>query len=658
MKSFITKNIDVINRVTVSKVVKLEDKWKIEAVRCFEIVETLSRTFTDVVVRLQEDNSCVYLKGRDVTISKAEKEIHKLFSDLFNEKLRVDPLILKLLICKEASELFKDVLQKDNLQVVWTVDQTETLSYEVAGIKDEKMKVDLQVRELEVKLDIETQKNKKTNDQYLSLVRKCREEEEKFKRIIHEKELLLNESKVEKANFTKQLSETKTDSRTSIVNILTREFLDNEEDRISIRYVLETKFEEAKEDLDKKNISLYKLPDENGEMNYFAKPDSVFRDFKFKIYDTLHGFRYGLKTIKKHYPESYYSTYSSSEINLYRAENIDGIWIVGKKEDVNKICQEIEREISRATMDTRFSTDIRKVLPVSETVNISDDRRKIIQEYVDHLTKNTYCRVTTEENKSTWIRADLDLRTEILCYEWKFPSSNYIQIINAEDGRLLCKESVVFHIQVKDKPSLGDCFYQQESSAVILYIPAWKSDGKEKHTVFSILDTFYKKKPSEKPKSDMPLVLFLSELTKQGWPYVKFLKEFLLAWSRNCVLSPLYILEPNRETFETASDVVHKFAAQTSRQPRIKITVKIGEMAKLKSDAIVNSANENLTLNNGVVSKSILFAAGQQIQDECTEIMRHRRHKQLDSNEVVVSGGHNLNCRYVFHGSLASWEVR
>ncbi|CAG2243964.1 unnamed protein product [Mytilus edulis] len=304
------KSIDLMRDETnifiVGKVVKLGDKWKIEAVRCFEIVETLSRTFTDVVVRLQDDSHCVYLKGRDVTISKAEKEIQKLFSDLFNEKLRVDPLILKLLICKEASEHFKEVLQKDNLQVVWTVDQdhlyfvsktkidtdalkavvyktflttgfckssqyknqfcdsnvftkitkqhndkllflettktsvniagtksliflllhqenvfynnvgntkeiqVDTLSYEVTGIKNEKIKVDLQQRDLEVKLNIETQKNKKANDQYLSLVRKCREEEEKFKRIIHEKELLLNESKDEKANFTKQLVENKT----------------------------------------------------------------------------------------------------------------------------------------------------------------------------------------------------------------------------------------------------------------------------------------------------------------------------------------------------------------------------------------------------------------------------------------------------------------
>lgn len=76
----------------------------------------------------------------------------------------------------------------------------------------------------------------------------------------------------------------------------------------------------------------------------------------------------------------------------------------------------------------------------------------------------------------------------------------------------------------------------------------------------------------------------------------------------------------------------------------------------MQTAAIVNSANANLTLINGVVSKSILLAAGQNIQDECTEIMRDRRFKQLNSKEVVVSYGYMLKCRYVFHGALAPWE--
>ncbi|XP_071171105.1 uncharacterized protein [Mytilus edulis] len=1088
MKSLIAKHIDEINRLTATKVVKLGDKWKIEAVKCFGITETLSKTFVDVVVRLQEENSSVYLKGRDVTITKAEKEVHKLLSDLFNEKLLFDPLILKLLNSNKTSEFFNEVLQKEHVSVVWTVDSThlyffsktkidtdavkaivyenfltagfsklpqhrkqfcisntfieitkkqhnkllflettksgvniagtknlifyllhqeklfynddgntkeiqvDTLSFEVASIKDEKMKIDREKNALEVKLDEETRKRKNANDQYQLLERKYKEVEEKLKRITLEKELLQKEGRSKEVNLFTQLEELtkindkqehlicshnedlfkgktsrassdtksrlipgqflqqcpiqpsgsqqlqfpKPDSRTPIVNILPNEFLEDEETRICVRYILETKFDAVKKNLEKENIYVYNVPAENGEINYFAKRGCVFGEFESKIYGSLLGFTFGCKSIKAQYPEPYYSTYSSSEIKFYRAENNDGIWIVGTDQIVTKICLEIEQKMSQTTIDTRqkdsktdlsrswvkltttkillsqeeqsliylhrmfdreilknehitlkkepqygisihlhfveasrkiqfesdirqliekrkselfsseflfnseefeflcrepvyryvnkelnynlsnircawyicnskksvkiysksevnllcscetfkrviktesfpalpekyfsslktkhkisnllsvceqkldirldpsgtmlhctytfdkqfqFSKDIKKILPITKAVEIfdyknrefckhyftvihhtienayavsftekenqggrygwivkgdpedvqaavkelcylvknvctkvktyqTDDRRKTIQEHVEHLTKNISCSVNTEEIKTPWKSADLDLRREMLCYEWKFPSSNFIQIINAEDGRLLWKESVVFHIQVKDESSLGDCFYHQESYGVILYIPAWKSDGKEKHTVFSILDTFYKKKPSEKPKSDMPLVLFLNELTKQGWPCQKFLKEFLMAWSRNCVSSPLYILEPNRETFERASKVVHKVAEQTSRPPRIKITVKTGEMAKMKRDAIVNSANENLTLINGVVSKSILLAAGQNIQDECTEIMGQRRHTQLNSKEVVVSRGYNLKCKFVFHGSLASW---
>ncbi|CAG2225270.1 PARP10_14_15 [Mytilus edulis] len=291
MKSLITKHIDEINRLTATKVVKLGDKWKIEAVKCFGITETLSKTFSDVVFRLQEETSSVYLKGRDVTINKAEKEVHKLLSDLFNEKLLFDPLTLKLLNSKETSQFFNEILQKEHIPVVWTVDSThlyffsktkidtdalkaivyenfltagfsklpqhrnqfcnsntfieitkkqhnkllflettkssvniagtknlifyllhqeklfyndvgntkeiqvDTLSFEVASITDEKMKIDRGKRELEVKLN--------------ELERKCKEGEEKLKRITLEKELLQKESRSKESNLITQLEELK-----------------------------------------------------------------------------------------------------------------------------------------------------------------------------------------------------------------------------------------------------------------------------------------------------------------------------------------------------------------------------------------------------------------------------------------------------------------
>ncbi|CAC5404075.1 unnamed protein product [Mytilus coruscus] len=140
MKSFISKITDEIHRVTAKKVVKLGDKWKTEAVKCFGIAETISRTFTDVVVRLQEDNSSVYLKGRDITINKAEKEVHKLLSDLFRETVHFDPLTLKLLKCQEASKLFKEILQKEHLQVVWTVDSTHLYLFSKTKINTDAIK--------------------------------------------------------------------------------------------------------------------------------------------------------------------------------------------------------------------------------------------------------------------------------------------------------------------------------------------------------------------------------------------------------------------------------------------------------------------------------------------------------------------------------------
>ncbi|XP_071169373.1 uncharacterized protein [Mytilus edulis] len=140
MKSYICKKIDEIHRVTAKKVVKLDDKWKSEAIKCFGIAETIGRTFNDVVIRLQEDNSSVYLKGRDITINKAEKEVHKLLSELLSETLHFDPLILKLLMFKEASELFKNTLQKKQLQVVWSVDSTHLYLFSKTKINTDTVK--------------------------------------------------------------------------------------------------------------------------------------------------------------------------------------------------------------------------------------------------------------------------------------------------------------------------------------------------------------------------------------------------------------------------------------------------------------------------------------------------------------------------------------
>lgn len=70
--------------------------------------------------------------------------------------------------------------------------------------------------------------------------------------------------------------------------------------------------------------------------------------------------------------------------------------------------------------------------------------------------------------------------------------------------------------------------------------------------------------------------------------------------------------------------------------------------------AIVNSANADLTLNSGAVSKSILNAAGDDIQKECQWIMQNKRKNvRLSSSDVVVTKGYHLPCEFVLHGALA-----
>jgi len=69
-------------------------------------------------------------------------------------------------------------------------------------------------------------------------------------------------------------------------------------------------------------------------------------------------------------------------------------------------------------------------------------------------------------------------------------------------------------------------------------------------------------------------------------------------------------------------------------------------------DAIVNTININLDLTNGAVSKSILTAAGPNIQTDCNK----NRPANFSAGDIIVTPGHNLPCRFVYHGSIVAWD--
>ena len=68
-------------------------------------------------------------------------------------------------------------------------------------------------------------------------------------------------------------------------------------------------------------------------------------------------------------------------------------------------------------------------------------------------------------------------------------------------------------------------------------------------------------------------------------------------------------------------------------------------------DAIVNTtSNDMKNLNVGAVSKAILQAGGPGIQKECDQ------YGVINDGDIVVTGGHNLQCQSVFHGHCPDWN--
>ncbi|XP_036364520.1 protein mono-ADP-ribosyltransferase PARP14-like [Octopus sinensis] len=92
---------------------------------------------------------------------------------------------------------------------------------------------------------------------------------------------------------------------------------------------------------------------------------------------------------------------------------------------------------------------------------------------------------------------------------------------------------------------------------------------------------------------------------------------------------------------------------ETSREyDDIEINLTIGSISNVSVDVIVNSTNEELQLDSGAISKYILFAAGPQIQDECSQ----KYPQGISTSKIAITKGYNLKCKNVFHLALPPWD--
>ena len=85
----------------------------------------------------------------------------------------------------------------------------------------------------------------------------------------------------------------------------------------------------------------------------------------------------------------------------------------------------------------------------------------------------------------------------------------------------------------------------------------------------------------------------------------------------------------------------------------VKISVYEGDICKENTDAIVNSANEQLKHNAGL-PRAIVKAGGKSIQDKSDEIMK-QRFSSLQPGDVVVTSAGNLPCKFIVHAVGPRW---
>ncbi len=79
-----------------------------------------------------------------------------------------------------------------------------------------------------------------------------------------------------------------------------------------------------------------------------------------------------------------------------------------------------------------------------------------------------------------------------------------------------------------------------------------------------------------------------------------------------------------------------------------RVIIKVGDITRENTDAIVNAANSSL-LGGGGVDGAIHARGGVKILEECREIRSNDYPSGLPTGEAVITSGGNLKAKFVIH---------
>lgn len=77
-------------------------------------------------------------------------------------------------------------------------------------------------------------------------------------------------------------------------------------------------------------------------------------------------------------------------------------------------------------------------------------------------------------------------------------------------------------------------------------------------------------------------------------------------------------------------------------------------VCSFQAEAYVNTTSSDLVLTSGAVSKSILNAAGQTLQDECSKHVSSNG--KLQPGDIVVTGAGNIPCKHIIHTAGSNYD--